>query len=313
MKNKVFAYKDAAAFESEMALFSKWYKENGSPAMYFQIHSEILEQETLRPVWETIEKHFPNVPWLGNSTSGNIVDCEVAAPISVSAVVFEKPTTKFIVRQYEFKKMSIPEISKDILKVADKCPWVKAIEIYHCISSFSTTALCEGLDNLARDIQVFGGIVCSPDITSPNSCVFSSVGGYSRSALLVLFFGGVDFHVQSRKISGWKPIGRNFHVTHSNGNTLYELGGIPAYDIYKKYLNIKNDENFFYNALEFPMLYEHNGVSIVRAAGASNPDGSLSMSSDIEEGSIIRLSYGEPQLIVDKIKEESEQCEKFKP
>lgn len=313
MRNKIFAYKDAVGFENELFLFSKWYKEHGSPTMCFQIHSTILDPEKLKPVWDILERVFPETPWFGNSTSGNIVDCEQTVDISVSAIIFEKPSSKFKIVQYDFSRESVGGIAGQIVAEADKDPWVKAVEIYHCISPFSTTALCEGLDSLAPNIQVFGGIVCSPDITSPNSCVFSSVGGYTKSGLLVVFYGGDDLYIESRKISGWKPIGRNFHVTRSEGNILYELGGVPAYEIYNKYLNIKNDSNFFYNALEFPMLYEHNGVSIVRAAGASNPDGSLSMSSDIDEGSIVRLSYGEPQLIVEKIKAESEACEKFAP
>ena len=302
-----------AQFESELSLFNKWYKEHGSPTMYFQIHSAILEPEKLKPIWDILDRFFPDVPWVGNSTSGNIVDCEVSTDISVSAVIFEKPTSKFTVRQYDYSRESVGGIAQNVVKVTKDNPWVKAVEIYHCISPFSTTALCEGLDDLSSEIQVFGGIVCSPDITSPNSCIFSSEGGYTRSGLLVLFFGGPEFYVDSRKISGWKPIGRNFHVTRSEGNILYELGGIPAYEVYNKYLNIKNDQNFFYNALEFPMLYEHNGVSIVRAPGSSNPDGSLTMSSDIDEGSIIRLSYGEPGLIVDRIREESEKCGEFGP
>ena len=313
MKNRIFAFNDAEAFENELVQFSNWCKENGSPSVCFQIHSEELDPEKLKPVWTTLEHVFPNVPWFGNSTSGNIADCEKTAEISVSAIIFEKPTTKIQVYQYDFSNKSVSDIANEIVKEANRNPWVKAVEIYHCISPFSTTLLCEGLDALDPDIQVFGGIVCSPDITSPNSCVFSSVGGYSKTGLLAVFYGGPDFHVESRKISGWKPIGRNFHVTRSEGNVLYELGGIPAYEVYNKYLNIKNDNNFFYNALEFPMLYEHNGISIVRAAGASNPDGSLTMSSDIDEGSIVRLSYGEPQLIVEKIKAESENAELFAP
>ena len=216
-------------FEGELSLFSKWYKEHGSPTMYFQIHSVILEPEKLKPVWDCLENFFSDVPWVGNSTSGNIVDCEVATEISVSAVIFEKPTSKFIVRQYDYSRESVGGIAQNIVGETKENPWIKAVEIYHCISPFSTTALCEGLDGLASDIQVFGGIVCSPDITSPNSCVFSSEEGYTKSGLLVLFYGGPDFHVDSRKISGWKPIGRNFHVTRSEGNILYELGGIPAY------------------------------------------------------------------------------------
>ena len=313
MKNRIFAFNDAAAFEKELVQFKDWCKENGSPNICFQIHSEELDPEKLNSVWSTLERVFPDVPWFGNSTSGNIVNCDKASEISVSAIIFEKPTSKFEIYQYDFSKKSISEIACEIEKEANRNHWVKAVEIYHCISPFSTTLLCEGLDTLAPDIQIFGGIVCSPDITSPDSCVFSSVGGYTTTGLLVVFYGGREFYVESRKISGWKPIGRNFHVTRSEGNILYELGSIPAYEVYNKYLNIKNDKNFFYNALEFPMLYEHNGISIVRAAGASNPDGSLSMSSDIEEGSIVRLSYGEPQLIVDSIKTESENSEQFAP
>ena len=313
MKNRIFSFQNAETFENELVQFSNWCKENGSPTVCFQIHSEELDPEKLKPVWTTLEHVFPNVPWFGNSTSGNIADCEKTAEISVSAIIFEKPTTKIQVYQYDFSNKSVSDIANEIVKEANRNPWVKAVEIYHCISPFSTTLLCEGLDALDPDTQVFGGIVCSPDITSPNSCVFSSVGGYSKTGLLVVLYGGKDFFVESRKISGWKPIGRNFHVTRSEGNVLYELGGIPAYEVYNKYLNIKNDNNFFYNALEFPMLYEHNGISIVRAAGASNPNGSLTMSSDIDEGSIVRLSYGEPQLIVEKIKAESENAELFAP
>ena len=239
MKNRIFSFQNAEAFENELVQFSNWCKENGSPTVCFQIHSEELDPEKLKPVWTTLEHVFPNVPWFGNSTSGNIADCEKTAEISVSAIIFEKPTTKIQVYQYDFSNKSVSDIANEIVKEANRNPWVKAVEIYHCISPFSTTLLCEGLDALDPDIQVFGGIVCSPDITSPNSCVFSSVGGYSKTGLLVVLYGGKDFFVESRKISGWKPIGRNFHVTRSEGNVLYELGGIPAYEVYNKYLNIK--------------------------------------------------------------------------
>ena len=313
MKNKAFAFKDAVEFENELNLFSTWCKEHGSPTVCFQIHSAVLDTNKLKPIWNILEHVFPQAPWFGSSTGGNIADCEMTTDISVSAIIFEKPTTKIEIFQYDFSKASVRNIASEIVKAANRKSWVKAIEIYHCISPFSTTHLCEELDALAPDIQVFGGIVGSPDITSSDSCIFSSVGGYTNTGLLVVFYGGDEFFVESRKISGWKPIGRNFQVTHAKGNILYELGGIPAYEVYNKYLDINNDKNFFDNALEFPMLYEHNEISIVRAVATTNSDGSLTMSSDIEEGSIIRLLYAEPQLILQNIKTESENCKKFAP
>ncbi|MBR7064380.1 MAG: hypothetical protein IKI31_04470, partial [Treponema sp.] len=294
MKNKAFAFKNAVEFENDLNLFSTWCKEHGSPTVCFQIHSALLDSDKLKPVWDILERVFPQAPWFGNSTGGNIADGEKTTDISVSAIIFEKPTTKIEICQYDFSKDSISNIASEIVKIANHNSWVKALEIFYCITPFSTTHLCEELDAIAPNIQIFGGIAGSSDINSSDSCIFSSVGGYTKTGLLAVFYGGEEFFVESRKISGWKPIGRNFQVTRSKGNVLYELGGIPANEVYNKYLDINNDKNFFYNALEFPMLYEHNGVSIVRAVAACEADGSLVMSSDIDEESMIRLSYGEP-------------------
>ncbi len=313
MKKEVFVFENAENFEKNLLELKQKCDAENVPSMFFQVFSEILEESSLKPVWNVIEKVFPEVPWYGISTSGNILDCEVSGQITVAANIFSKPTTKFKLYQYDMAKMTIDDIAKSIVFESQRNPWVKGIEMYHTISSFSTTRFCDGMRFLRPDIQMFGGIVCSPDITSPNSCVYSSAGGYSKTGLLIAFYGGEDFHVKSIKISGWKPLGRNFHVTKANGSTLYELGGTPAYEIYRKYLNIGNDSNFFYNALEFPMLYEHNGTTIVRAPAASNKDGSLSMSSDIDVGSIVRLSYGEPLTIVNSIEEESRKIRSFHP
>lgn len=316
MQKRTFVYKSEEDFRSNLEAFSTllpMMAEGESPTLYFQIFSTILDRDRLTPVWNTIESVFPDAIWFGHSTSGNIVDCDVASEITVAVTIFEKSTTKCEILQYDLDKQCIQGIASDLVAQANSCGWVKAIEMYHTIADFSTTNFCEGMKSLRSDIQMFGGIVCSPDLSSSKSCVYSSVGGFSNNGLVVLLFGGEEFFVESFKVSGWKPIGRNFHVTKADGQTLYEMGGIPAYEIYRKYLNINNDEHFFENALEFPVMYEHNGTTIVRAPAASNPDGSLTMSSDVEVGSIIRLSYGEPMTIVESIRQESDRIKSFNP
>lgn len=101
-------------------------------------------------------------------------------------------------------------------------------------------------------------------------CVLTKAYGFSETSIIIVFYGGEDFHVDSIKVTGWKPLGREFHVTKSQGSLLQELDGILAYDVYHKYLNIKNDENFFYNTLEFPLFYEHNDTTILRTPVSSN-------------------------------------------
>lgn len=317
MQKRIIAYKGDGELRNNLevlkAILPMMSNGKDLPQMYVQIFSTILSKEKLAAVSNIIEEVFPGVPWFGHSTSGNIVDCDAAADITLSFTIFEKTTTKFKLLQYDMENLSAREIARNIVRETDENPWVKAVEMYRCISSRSSTEFCDGMVGLRPNIQMFGGIVCSTDLSSSESCVFSSEGGYSKHGVVVLLFGGEDFIVESFKISGWKPIGRNFHVTKADGNVLYEMGGVPAFDIYHKYLNINNDDNFFINALDFPVLYEHNGTTIVRAPAKSNPDGSLSMSSDIQVGSIIRLSYGEPQTILESIRQESEKIKSFNP
>lgn len=313
MIRKVFSVQDEAGLELDLLALKNSSSLKSVCSMFFQVYSINLDEKKLKGVVSVIEKVFPDAPWMGNSTSGNIVDSDVASDIVVIATLFEDIFTQFKIFQYDMQDFRVGSIAEQVLDEATRNPWVKGIEIYYTISNESTTRFCESLENLRPDIQVFGGIVCSPDLNSPDSCIFSSVGGFCRNGILVAFYGGMNFYLNAIKISGWKPLGRHFHVTRSSGSILYELDGMPAFELYHRYLNIANDENFFMNALEFPMLYEHNGTTIVRAPAESRFDGSLVMSSDIEVGSEIRLSYGEPNTIVESVTEECKVIDNFYP
>lgn len=314
MIKKTIEYINQQQFENSLDLYKQRLLEKykyDDLSMYFQIFSTELEESSVKPIWESIENIFPGKPWFGHSTAGNVSDCDITSDLSVSITVFEKPTTKFKILQYSMGSQLTKDIADDIIRECNDNKWVKAVEFYRTINSESPTVFSERFDCLPEDIQMFGGIVCSKNITSTDSCVFSSVGGFDTTGLIVLLFGGDDFYVNSFKISGWQPIGRNFVVTKADGCTIYELDGMPAYNVYKKYLQIKNDENLFVNALEFPIMYERNGVTIVRAPAAGNEDGSLVMSANVEVGSIVRLSYGEPITIMNAVKETAKEISSF--
>lgn len=279
----------------------------------FQVFSEILDPAVIDRVCKIIGSVFPGVPYMCCSTSGNIVDCRLASVISVVCTVFESQTTRFEIFQYDLRKKSVSEITAEITEETNRRPWVRAIEMYFTIPEVSSTPFCDGLNCIRPDIHIFGGVVCSPDITSDSSFVASEKCGYSEHSVIAVFYGGDDFYVKSMKITGWKPIKRIFRVTKASGCILYELDGIPAYDVYRNYLNINNDENFFYNTLEFPLFYEHNGETILRVPVASNPDGSITMSSDIETGSVVRISYGDPETILESIRADSKEIRQFQP
>ena len=311
MKQFQIEYNGKKEFIAELKKFRKSLEQ--TPGMMFQIFSEILDEDAVREVTDSIEKIFPGIPWFGCSTCGNLVDCQLTPQIAVTATVFEKSSSQLKVFQYDTWKNSMEEIAHKIIEETENHPWVKAIELYFSFPKHSTTKFSEGLKGIRPDIHIFGGIAGNDDIAKDVSYVFSDVGGYSDRDVVVVFYGGDDFYVDSIKATGWKPLGRKFQVTKADGTCLQELDGIPAYDVYNKYLNINNDENFFHNTLEFPLLYEYNGVIILRVPMASNPDRSIMVSADVEVGSTVRLSYGDPKTIIDSIAEDSQPIKKFCP
>lgn len=313
MKQFQFDYSDSETLNKKLSEFKEWCDSGNGAKKIFQIYSEELEPERIREVCDIIEKMFPDTLYMGCSTSGNIIDCQLSGRITIVCTVFELPSTQVQLYQYDLSKQSVDDITKTIVKETESNPWVKAMEMFFTIPEQSSTQFCEGLKNVRQDIQIFGGVACSDDITSDASCVFSKAAGFSEKSIIVMFYGGDNFYVDSIKVTGWKPLGRKFHVTKSKGSVLQELDGIPAYDVYHKYLNIKNDENFFYNTLEFPLFYEHNDTTILRTPVASNADGSITVTSDIDVGSVVRISYGDPGTIVDSIRHDSKKIAEFQP
>ncbi|MCM1266884.1 MAG: diguanylate cyclase [Bacteroidales bacterium] len=312
MRQTQFAYRNKESFREELSVFARDHAAADGPRL-FQIYSEVLDPAVIREVTDAIEACFPDTPYIGCSTSGNIIDCELSENITVVCTDFELPTTKVEIFQYDMAKLSVDEITAQIVEETRKNPWVKAVEMYFTIPEGSTTRFCDGMKDLREDIQVFGGVTCSDDITSDDSCVFTKAYGFSETSIVIVFYGGEDFYVDSIKVTGWKPLGRKFHVTKSQGSLLQELDGISAYEVYRKYLNIKNDENFFYNTLEFPLFYEHNDTTILRTPVSSNADGSINMTSDMDIGSVVRISYGDPGTIVESIREDSRRIADFAP
>ncbi len=313
MQQVWFIYEEKESFKQKLLEFKNTDRVSSTGRRMFQIYSEILKPTVIQEVTDAIEECFPDIPYIGCSTSGNIIDCELAGDITVVCTDFELLTTRFEIFQYDMAKQSVDEITAQIVEETKKNPWVKAIEMYFTIPEGSTTQFCDGLKDIREDIQIFGGVSCSDDITSDDSCVFTKAYGFSDTSIVIVFYGGEDFHVDSIKVTGWKPLGREFHVTKSQGSLLQELDGIPAYDVYRKYLNINNDENFFYNTLEFPLFYEHNDTTILRTPVSSNADGSLNMTSDMDIGSVVRISYGDPSTIVDSIRHDSQRLAQFGP
>ncbi len=314
MRQFQFYYEDQESLRRELMKIRQWQNTRIHSGIVFQVLSEILDQPLLEDIQAQIHEMIPDALIMGCSTNGNICEGKFSGKdIAIVCTVCEFPSTKVEVFQYELRNETAAQVTSDLLAKIGERPWVKAVEMLVTIRGMSMSLLCDELQKMREDIAVFGGGAFSNDIDENAACVFSSAGEYSQNGVVFLLIGGEDVSVETAHITGWKPLGRTFRVTRAEHNILYELDGSPAYDVYYKYLNIRNDSHFFFNSLEFPFFYEHNGIRILRAPTASNPDGSLVMTADMEQNVSANLAYGDPWTILDSIRTSSQKIRDFAP
>ncbi|HAM14480.1 MAG TPA: hypothetical protein DCP91_01165 [Eggerthellaceae bacterium] len=98
-----------------------------------------------------------------------------------------------------------------------------------------------------------------------------------------------------------------------DGPILKELNGRPAHELYDRYLHIENNDQFFFNVLEFPFLFKTMDLEILRTPIACFDDGSMLLAAPVPEGAKLRFAYGDPDEIMAAIHKTAEQVAEFRP
>ncbi len=270
--------------------------------LVFHVYSGQTDFEQLGVVCNLIVNVFPDALCVGCSSNGSSVGDRVSEnSISIACSLFERESSQAEILQYALNGEIARTVAETIAREVDKRPWVTAIEILTASPEISYTDFYDGLKSLRKDVCVFGG-VAGQAAEESSTYVFSNERGFSDESVVCVLYGGPDLHAESVKISGWKPLGKTFTVTKAQGNILWELDGLPAFEAYSKYLNIQNDYYFFNNTLEFPLFYTEDNEYLLRSPIACSEEGALLLSANMKNGSATRITYGDPQSIMDSVK-----------
>lgn len=312
MKQVQFTYEGPEQLEAKLQGIGKLCE--GKPAkLLFRVYSEMAGFRLLKHVCNTIVQAFPGALCVGNSCNGSSVEGLFSGEsISISCTIFERESTRIGMLQFSLGEDPAESIAEGLVQEIEKRPWVSAVEMIVASPGMSFTGFCEGLNHVRKGVEIFGGMAGQISDEIP-AFAFSNIHGYSTNALLCVLYGGEQLHVETAKVVGWKPLGRSFTVTKADGNVLWELDGRPAFEAYSKYLNIQNDYYFASNTLEFPLFYYSNGENLLRTPVACSEEGALLLTSDVENGATTRISYGDPQSIMDSVRYCSSKLSEFCP
>ncbi len=184
---------------------------------------------------------------------------------------------------------------------------LRAIEFLVTVMNIDASAFFSSLRISPPTLPIFGaGIIGMDPVSwtkSEERAFLMTEKGIVQSGAVAVAYRGKDLHICLKHILGWKPVGMVMEATKSSGRILETVDDEPAYEVYRKYLDIPKDENFFRNSLGFPFLVQGENHEFLRIPSAATAEGHLFFPGGIPQSSKLRLTYGNPGEILQEVRQ----------
>ena len=217
------------------------------------------------------------------------------------------------------------EVAIYIRHQLQKIPNIKAVEVMSTGKTRYNSTLLEEISTGFEDVPFFGaeaGVLnhkmdegfrsMAPNISNKQVKQYIIGEKYHSDGVILIVYSGEDLQVYSEYNLSWKPLGKKMTITKAIGSTcIATIDDIPAAKIYKNYLNVEPDDFFLMNVCEFPLLLTRNNCTIARVPPMHDEKGWLYFGGDVHEGEKVRLSYANPQEMLDDTFESSKRMRKF--
>lgn len=268
----------------------KFLQENAvlnNPLVLVFANRYLLEDEN---VIADIREQFPYEHIVFGSTSGEIISCNVNDnSISITAIEFEK--SSFIIKSdnilnYDKKAKVLGEALFNEMPKEN----LKHLFVLSEGSFVNGSSLIDGIEqNMNPYISITGGM-CGDDARFEKTVASYKENPKEGEVILIGFYGD-SLEISFASFGGWIPFGPERKITKSRGNSLFEIDGKPALDLYKHYLGDKASE-LPQASLLYPLnvIPEGKDEAVVRTILSINEENnSMVLAGDVPVNSKVQL------------------------
>ncbi|NLK51359.1 MAG: GGDEF domain-containing protein [Syntrophomonadaceae bacterium] len=280
-----------------------------------QIFSAPHDRTILKAIVTTINDNLPSTMVVGATTAGEIAEGRfLSGTIVLSFTFLEKS---------QLTPIAIPCKSGEEYEVGQKLyqmiqgtsKEITGVLLLTNMQKLSGSSFVKGFSSQKRGpYPVFGGGAgnySSPLESFDEPFVFCG-SEFIEQGVVAVVFSGKDLHIQVDSYLGWQSLSKEMTITESDGTLVKSVDNIKAFDVYDQYLKIPQNEDFFFNVLEFPLLVERDGQLIARVPLAINEQGALRFT-DLYPGEKIRIGYGHPEMIIKNARSTHSKMQDFGP
>lgn len=257
-----------------------------------------------------------SIEFLGATSCGEFID-GIKSEGETVMLLMDLPHDAFTVLFEKIEDRSLNQVASSLSKSAiDK---FKNPAFIICSTGVSKEteyldgdALIRAMEKEVGSDKLFCGGMAGDDGTFTGTYIFTN-GKETDKGIAAIVFDENKVSVVGMAISGWKPLGTSKIITKSNGNTVYTIDGLPAADLYLRYLGEEkisphSSKNIMQTiGMYYPLILDREiGEPVLRTPMSINvEENALIFDLDMPENGVIRFSMPPDFDIVDKIIEEA--------
>ena len=284
MKNTTIIFDDVAELKSTATV-------QDTPQTLIQIFCATNDINIIRNIQNYFKINFPSSTLIGTTTDGAIYNDKVYYRTKhiVTFTSFEKTTLKssFIEHDNSFD-MSFNSGQKLVKELLSEN--TKAIISFTDGIHTNGEEFLKGISSINSELIISGGMA-GDNGELKKTYIFNNEYITDNGVLGVSLNSNI-LNVYTNYTFNWLPIGKKLQITKAVKNRVYEIDGMSAVDIYAKYMGKNIADNLPKIGIEFPLIFEKDGVNIGRAVVQKHDDGSLTFAGNVQEGIFVRFGVG---------------------
>ena len=273
-----------------------------------QVFSGLILYSEVEKIQQIIHNKNKDLIFIGTTTAGEIEGEKVFKDtILVSIIEFEETTLQstYFNNENDFK-MGVDIASTLFVNNT------KAMILFIDGLKTNGSDVLDGIASINNTIPLAGGM-SGDNGAFKETFIFNQDGVFDKGSVAISL-NSDSLKTFTNYQLNWQPIGQFMTVTKAEKNRLYEIDGIPASDIYSKYLGNKIGEGLPHSAIEFPLLkIEEDGLEVCRTFIHKFDDGSLLTIGNLEVGDKVKLAFGNVELVMNNSKSDILSYKQFQP
>ncbi|MBR3458890.1 MAG: diguanylate cyclase [Selenomonadaceae bacterium] len=313
IKQFYVVYKEDIPLENQLRHIER-YRQHWDAGILAHVFMNMGNMAAAQKLSQDIRRVFPMASIIGCCTDGNILKGMVSDYGTLLLFsVFE--STRVETMNLPFLPGEEEKAALALSRAFGPYDDLRAIEFLVTVMKIDPSGFFSSLRISPPSLPIFGagiiGLNPASWTKSEERAFLMTEKGIVQSGAVAVAYRGKDLHVCLKHVLGWKPVGMVMEATKSSGRILETVDDEPAYEIYRKYLDIPKDRNFFRNSLGFPFLVQETNHEFLRVPSAVTAEGHLFFPGEIPQSSKLRLTYGNPGEILRDVRQCCNQLRQF--